>query len=749
MDPARFLDHPPRNEDKPLWAKWLIFIRLTGLLVGFWILALCVMGLLRGGKISLLPQGVPLALLVLFLCLRLIEQWNGHSNDVPIEKKPGKYLLFREAELGTLLLAAVYVLAETSGGAESPLFPLVYLLLFLLGGYTSWQCGVYLAILASAIELGTYGIYETKPFSPVYLTTRIVLVWISGFLYRLLLRGDADRKRYQFQRKVENHLEEIHRDAHIFRLDASDQDASEKSTLIQEQEQRTIASVRTVRLSLENLLQMSSLTFSPPLYSLLLFILNDEYFTLRMAISSSQSIVKGPIPRGRGILGRVEDQCEPVFLQDPSHKRTEIPYYRYSETISRVAAFPILWEGKLMGALVADRREKVSFSEDEKNSLASLSREIVRVMEFERLFMDLQKKKHAFEKFHQVAHEFNRTRHVEDVAQTATVAVQDISGAPFSALTIREPATQEDFIIAAKWNDQDVDHLCGRKLLPDGGLVSQAIKRGCPLPENTALNPQQILFDPSIPTIELTGAKVFPLISGNRVLGTLVVGDTSSNFLSGDAQRMTGVIADHAALALAQANLNEKIERMATTDGLTGLVNHRYFQIKLEEAFHRAQRYRKQVSLLILDIDHFKTINDTRGHPFGDRVLRTLAEMLFQMSRQTDVVARYGGEEFAIIMEETGPEGAALAAERIREKVANHAFESIEGALRCSVSIGVASCPEHTRDKTSILALADQALYRAKNIGRNRVVVYGEGNSSGADACEPSPSGDSKKRGNA
>lgn len=169
---------------------------------------------------------------------------------------------------------------------------------------------------------------------------------------------------------------------------------------------------------------------------------------------------------------------------------------------------------------------------------------------------------------------------------------------------------------------------------------------------------------------------------------------------------------------------NARLFHEAITDSLTGLYLKRYFQIQLDTELKRARRHRRDVALLMLDIDHFKKVNDTYGHPRGDMVLKGVAELLKAIVREIDVVSRYGGEEIAIILPDTAGDQAEAIAERIRDKVAARRFDCDGMALGVTVSIGVFSvaggdavCPE------DIVKSADAALYQAKERGRNRVVV--------------------------
>jgi two-component system, cell cycle response regulator len=171
-------------------------------------------------------------------------------------------------------------------------------------------------------------------------------------------------------------------------------------------------------------------------------------------------------------------------------------------------------------------------------------------------------------------------------------------------------------------------------------------------------------------------------------------------------------------LAQSQALLRE----LSTHDSLTGLVNYRELHRLLADEAERSRRYGRPFALLMLDIDHFKTINDTYGHLAGDKALRALAALVRGEVRPTDVVARYGGEEFVLVLPETAGPGAMILAERLRARVAAHAV-AVTGdrPISMTVSIGVASYPDGAKSVQKLLSAADQALYAAKSAGRNRV----------------------------
>jgi diguanylate cyclase (GGDEF)-like protein len=170
--------------------------------------------------------------------------------------------------------------------------------------------------------------------------------------------------------------------------------------------------------------------------------------------------------------------------------------------------------------------------------------------------------------------------------------------------------------------------------------------------------------------------------------------------------------------------LTTELRELARTDDLTGLANRRAFSEAAEGEFQRCRRFGSVATVLMIDIDHFKPINDTYGHQVGDEVLVALATILKRMARATDLPARFGGEEFVLLLVGTDLAGAAEMAERIRLEVARHVVTSTAGEIRFTVSIGIASFAEESW--TAAIRKADQAMYRGKESGRNRVVVDGE-----------------------
>jgi diguanylate cyclase (GGDEF)-like protein len=181
------------------------------------------------------------------------------------------------------------------------------------------------------------------------------------------------------------------------------------------------------------------------------------------------------------------------------------------------------------------------------------------------------------------------------------------------------------------------------------------------------------------------------------------------------------LLANQLAVALSNAASVARLEELATTDGLTGCYNKRHFHNELTARMHAAERNGHQISLVIADIDHFKGVNDTYGHHVGDVVIRELGQILKQLRSETDLVARFGGEEFCVLCDQTTTAAAIQLAERARIALGHAVFETENGPLKVTCSLGVASYPDHASNQETLFEAADRALYAAKHAGRNQV----------------------------
>ncbi|MBJ6751485.1 sensor domain-containing diguanylate cyclase [Geomonas anaerohicana] len=214
-----------------------------------------------------------------------------------------------------------------------------------------------------------------------------------------------------------------------------------------------------------------------------------------------------------------------------------------------------------------------------------------------------------------------------------------------------------------------------------------------------------------------------PLIFQERIVGILYLDDFAPRQFDREKLNMLSILASFAAMAIHNATLHKQTKLLAITDALTGLHNHRYFKQYFRQEMARAKRYHKPFSIIMMDVDDFKSYNDSYGHAAGDRLLELMGELILQTIRGVDVAFRYGGEEFIVLLPETRLEKAILAAERLRDSVqSGTAARLVEGTNRgVTVSIGVASYPENADKMDELFNIVDSLLYLAKRCGKNKV----------------------------
>ena len=273
-----------------------------------------------------------------------------------------------------------------------------------------------------------------------------------------------------------------------------------------------------------------------------------------------------------------------------------------------------------------------------------------------------------------------------------------------------------------------VDKNAGDEISSGNILNFWAIKYGRPLLVERGHNTQS---DALMQVVDAASALVVPLFVSNRVMGSLQLFRSAANAFAKEDAQLLWILALVAENLLTREYANEGLLRFAFTDYLTGLRTRGYFEQQLELEFKRAERKQQKFALLMIDIDHFKVLNDTHGHHVGDQLLRDVTSILMKDMREVDTVARYGGEEFVIILPETTETGAVFVAQRLRRAVEQAKFfaGSPHSVQHLTISIGVAVYDTDAQFKRDLIEFADAALYAAKHAGRNRVICYSELNS--------------------
>jgi diguanylate cyclase (GGDEF)-like protein len=319
-----------------------------------------------------------------------------------------------------------------------------------------------------------------------------------------------------------------------------------------------------------------------------------------------------------------------------------------------------------------------------------------------------------------------KERKVDALTRILVEGARHLVNAESSVLLLTEPGKTQVIHTALSGLEIDSDGLKSRSVL--SGLFGSGFEeRQSVIIENAAGNPRWIRTGEHRPAIRQILST--PLFKQDEVMGILHVMNKHDGALFSEEDKASlSTLALHTAVAIDNAWFLETMEKQAVTDSLTGLYNHREFQNRLLEEVERGNRYGSLFSLLMLDIDHFKVLNDTHGHMSGDLILKEIVRRIRGSIRNNvDIPARYGGEEFTIILPQTPKEEAKIAAERIRKSIQAEDFPTITGhPVRVTASLGIASFPEDMKTREELLLAADQALYFAKNEGRNRICSYSE-----------------------
>jgi len=625
-----------------------------------------------------------------------------------------------QLELGALFVVAAHAMSQSASGgqADSPLQPLVYLVMAFLVAFMARRVGLTLVLAAVALELLVWHGRGAHAGELPAAIVRSGFVTLFAVLYHAVLAAPIGAARRAEERAVERRLKEIDERAREFRLTASGTGAAAPDG----DARWRAASVVEVEHAMRGALEVAEAALRS--HTCAVYLLDDAGERLRLRECRSTSDAVAPELSAReGALGAAIARRTSVRLHGDVKVAT---YYEDGARPGALVVVPLIDRrgGHVRGVIVADRRDPAPFSDEDERLVQTLCAEIFRALEAERVMGDMKTTRDEKKRFYDAIELLNRTNKPDEVFR----AIMKVAGerVPFdsAAVTLVELEGARRVHRVAAVHGERWAALAGRSFAGGDGFVQRVVELDTTLPAASVDLGRAALFDASTPLKGLGWVRILPLRAGGEVLGTVVLaGAARDRPPTPDHVRQLEVFAGQAAQSILRARLYEDAERLATTDGLTGLTNHRTFQTRLDEHLALAARREERVSLLLCDVDHFKSVNDTYGHPVGDEVLRGVARVLAGEARQTDVVARYGGEEFAIVMPCTEGQGAAVIAERIRERIAAATFQTDQGPLRVTMSLGVATWPEDGAKKPELVERADACLYHAKRHGRNQTVL--------------------------
>jgi diguanylate cyclase (GGDEF)-like protein len=626
-----------------------------------------------------------------------------------------------DVEIGALLSVGLEAaLVRFDGGLGGRFSPALYVLVALVAAFARPAAGIVVVAILLGLEAALRRFALDDPDVSGF-ATHACFVSAFALLNLALLRAELARVRATARERVEAQLVRIKEDARSYRLlgagEANDRDE--------------VRSDRSARASVEEIHQsvhyaLDLLRRSLDLHTAVLLWLNDAGSHLRISELStvSDDVHDAPFAAGDGVLGAVLAQRSRVSLHGlkPSYK---VPYYAGPCPVRTLAAVPVLEGETLRGVLAVDRLADEAFTPHDEEIVAQAARFCLRAIQNERVFMQLERAKVEQGKLYRAAQALGAALSEKDVVDAGVRAAREIASFDLAAVTVFDEQTRTHVVVAAKSADAEIDDLVGVRFAHNAGLVSMVVQNRCALPYRGEYQAgQKVVLNRRLPWPNHPSLLVLPLLIHDRALGTLILGGRRRHAFSDAVRPTLEVLASHLAVSLSNARMVHKLETMATTDGLTGLLNKRAMLETGEQKIAAAARFARKLALLVVDIDFFKKVNDTHGHDVGDLVIRGLGEVLKRQKRTTDVVARFGGEEFVVLCEQTDEKGAMLLAERIREELAKTTFRTPGGALSVTCSVGVGTFPEAGPSWEALFKAADEALYVSKRSGRNRCTAW-------------------------
>lgn len=419
------------------------------------------------------------------------------------------------------------------------------------------------------------------------------------------------------------------------------------------------------------------------------------------------------IPWGQGITGAAAKLRRPVYVPDVSK---DSRYLQGSPSTRSELAIPLMVRDEVVGVLDL-QSDKLDHFDKETVDLALLfSTQASIALQNAKLYSLEQRRAAELRAINALARQTTSVLDVQELLPKACSLI--IQAFPVDHVTVM--MLESGRLVKRAHHGKLREILpTGNELPPGAGLSAQALATG-----KSVIVDNVQLANGYVAGLEGTVSEMcLPLVAHGQTLGVLVLDSArASAFRSPDTEALHSV-ADICAIAIQNAHSFERVQQMAEIDGLTGIYNRRHLERRLVAEFDRMARYEHGMAVLMVDIDHFKRVNDEFGHLLGDEVLRHISVLFTQNLRKLDILCRYGGEEFAILLPETTGENAKKVAEKLRRKIESHNFTGVPRPV--TVSIGHADYPAHGTTRDELIKAADEALYAAKQAGRNRVVSHG------------------------
>jgi diguanylate cyclase (GGDEF)-like protein len=448
----------------------------------------------------------------------------------------------------------------------------------------------------------------------------------------------------------------------------------------------------------------------------------DQAF-VRAAAGPEALLRDARVPLGEDPFAFVIERRASFYATDFRRLLWSLPWYRGETKVGSLIAVPVRAGDVVVAVLVADKLEVQAFTGAEPDLLAGFAGLAAEAVVRARVLQSSEDLTVAFKAAQDLSNRLAAQKDAGAVSRLLLLSAQQIASPDTAVVVLTDEASSRYTVRAAEGWAQD---FVGREVALDERTWTAWVVRSKEEPHLDGRFAEQKERMPILVLDEAASAPeallAIPLRERSRNVGALVLTGREEAF-GAVTREVLQVVTNQAAAVLGTLRVLERHRHDAVRDGLTGLFNRRALQELLERTIARQQRLGGGFGLVLLDIDHFKQLNDTHGHPAGDQALRQVAEVLKRHCRAGDEAARYGGEEFAVVLESGDPATALKTAERLRLELQRSALRLSGGSIRLTASFGVAVWPTDGEPTEALLAAADRALYAAKQAGRNRVVA--------------------------
>ena len=412
-----------------------------------------------------------------------------------------------------------------------------------------------------------------------------------------------------------------------------------------------------------------------------------------------------------GITGASVVKKQPVYAPDVSQ---DTRYVCAAQSTRSELAIPLMVRDEVVGVLDCQSEQLDYFDKETIELLTLFSTQASIALQNARLYSLERQRARQLEAINAIAQQTTAVMDLEDLLARVCSVIQHAFQVPHVSLLLRE---DNDLVLRAHEGTLTPCIPPGMRLAVDREPWSRILETGGTLNEkdlNSTPNSYRMF-------VESASRMSIPLISFGQTLGVLTLHSSQRNaFRESELQSLESV-ADICASSIQNAHYVERIRQLSYLDGLTGIFNRRFFELRIMEEIERARRCGTGLAVVIADIDQFKKLNDEFGHLLGDEVLRQVSSLFHQQLRKIDVVCRYGGEEFAILLTNTNAQHALSVIEKLRRLVEGWPFPGVPRTV--TISAGIAAFPEHGTTRDELIRAADTGLYAAKQAGRNRVCL--------------------------